>query len=284
MELYSYSVSHLYKLKTIAKQASKVKYYEDVIIEATHKLLEFKISEGPSSSYRDWVNQYRRVWRNNLDLFYFTLCLFIISIVVGWNIGVSKPSYVALIIPQNLMEMIVDHTSWFAELQENPLLGGLIIAINNIKVSIVCFLLGTLCGIGGIGILCFNGILFGTMFGFCLTKGFHNHLLNFVLAHGFLELTIIIASCFAGLLIGRVFYIRPYENFQKRIGLAAKEAGIVASGEIPWLILAAIIEGFVSPFHYLNMELKGLLGITVCLTFVIWTFRPETPGELDSKR
>ena len=46
-------------------------------------------------------------------------------------------------------------------------------------------------------------------------------------------------------------------------------------GIIPWLVLAASIEGFVSPFHYLSYGAKLSLGIIVAAAFWMWTLWPE---------
>ena len=276
---YDNAVGVFFKLKAQNSTTTNFSRYQEVILSTSHELLKFRSNIKEKYGYREWILDYRTIWKRNLELFYFCLALFSVSMIVGWSIGVSEPSFVPLIVPQYLMEQIIDHTSWFAKLQEDPLMGGLGIAINNIRVATVCFLLGSVLGIGGMVLLCFNGLLFGTVFGYCMSRGFHRELFDFVLSHGFLELTIIIASAFAGLLLGRVFYQRPYSKFGERIRCAAREAGIVATGVVPWLILAAFFEGFVSPFHYFTTEIKLLLGVTIGVLFIFWTFKPTISAK-----
>jgi uncharacterized membrane protein SpoIIM required for sporulation len=271
---YDKAVGVYYGFKAKGVKSASFQRYHEVIVSVSHELLSYSPRLNEFTGYADWIKEYRSIWRRHIELFLFCLLLFVVSCLVGWLIGVSQPFYVPLIIEQEFMEMIIDHDSWFARLQDNPLSGGLEIAFNNINVSIKAFILGALLGVGGLVLLCFNGIHFGVVFGYCMYRGFHRELLDFVLSHGFLELTIIIASVFSGLVLGRVFYLRPYSKFAERFRFAAREAGILALGIIPWLALAAVFEGFVSPFHYLSMELKMLVGMLLCLAFILWTFMP----------
>src|SRR5690606_5238727 len=121
--------------------------------------------------------------------------------------------YASVLIPQHLMENIIQNKAWFEDAGDTPLLTGLQIAANNIKVCITAFCLSAIVGVGGLYILCFNGIFFGVIMGVCHLYGFDKPLTEFVLSHGPLELSVIVASAFAGLVYGRVFFMRPYRKF-----------------------------------------------------------------------
>lgn len=272
---YHKLLSHFFSLKNKDHTSKEYDTIHQILLTSSYDLIQKKESKKDGLSYLEWKNSYQNIWLKNIDLFYFSLSVFILSMVVGYHIGTSEPDLVPVILPQALMEMIIDHTKWFEELQKNPLVGGLGIAINNIRVALLCFALGALFGIGAIMLLCYNGFLFGVIFGYCYNNGFLAQLVNFVLTHGFLELTIIIASAFAGLIIGKSFYLRPYKNFPTKFKEACSEAGVIISGVAPWLVLAAFFEGFVSPFHYLSTEIKCLLGVSICLGFIFWTFMPK---------
>ena len=102
-------------------------------------------------------------------------------------------------------------------------------------------------------------------------------LLTFIVSHGILELSIIVASCFAGLIFSRIFYMRPYKNFKTRMAKAGEEGFKILCGVLPWLLVAAFLEVFVSPFDYLDAPLKILLGILAGFYFWFWIFkRPKT--------
>jgi uncharacterized membrane protein SpoIIM required for sporulation len=225
-----------------------------------------------------WARRYRQVWRRNLPLFLFTALVFLASSALGWRIGVSAPEYAPVILSQRLVEDILEKNRWFDSIRESPWASGLAIAANNIKVAVNAFALGAVLGIGGLLVLIFNGLVFGGVLGFCQANGFDRELSAFVSGHGPLELTIIVASTFASFLLGRVFYMRPYSLFRHRMRKAAAEAGCVLLGVLPWLILAAALEVFVSPWPQFSDRSKGLIGLIAAAAFWAWTLAPSRGG------
>lgn len=166
------------------------------------------------------------------------------------------------------------------------MMGAFGIAVNNIKVSLLAFLGGAAFGLGSIYVLLFNGLMFGAVFGYCVKNGFHDRLADFVASHGFLELTVIVAAAFAGLVMGRGIWrglIEDRAKWRERLTETAYEAQVLAMGIIPWLILAGIIEGFVSPFPSLASFEKLLLGLMLAAIFFLYTFWPTSPTDPSSK-
>lgn len=266
---------HLYRVRAKLPPSDPLRLrLEDFMANAAQELVALEKPNKGQHTYRRWVNDYRRIWKENLNLFLFTAFVFLASIFVAWQTTVQDPQYVAAFVPQQMIEQIIEKTKWFEELQKNPLLGGYMIAQNNIQVSILAFALGGLCGIGGLYILVFNGLMFGALMGFCYVNNFDQELTQFVVGHGPLELTIIVASAFAGFMFGRVFYMRPYRLFRVRMGQAAREAGVLLSGILPWLCLAAFIEAFVSPWPGIALGTKLGIGALAAFFFWLWTLWP----------
>lgn len=253
---------------------------EDFLADASGAILFLQPAERtPGSGYQGWIRRYRAAWRENLPLFFFSVLLFAASCLLGWLIGATRQEYASVVIPQHLMEQVLDREAWFRRLLDNPLLFGFDIARNNIKVAITAFVGGALLGLGGLFVLVFNGVFFGAIMGFCAADGFEGELLEFVTAHGPLELTIIIASAFASFLFGRVFYMRPLALMRTRFSLAFREAGVVAAGVAPWLIPAAVLEAFVSPLPDVPSAVRLAAGGGAAALFWWWTFRPSGAGE-----
>ncbi len=273
---YDTLAGKLYQLRASRpKTDSVLQRTEDFVAGISHELISVQEEIRGESFYKEWLRGYRAIWRRELPLFIFTLVLFIASALLGWNIAVNSPEFAAVLIPQQGMENAIEKTPWFENLQDSPIIQGLMIAWNNIQVAITCFTLGALLGLGGLGILCSNGVFFGALLGYCYVQGFHEQLTDFVLGHGPLELTIIIASAFASMLYGRVFYMRPYRLFGKRMARGGKDALYVLTGILPWLLVAASVESLVSPFHYLSLSGKLALGILLAFSFWAWTFWPS---------
>ena len=281
---YDTLIEKLYRSRESSAPDQYRSKLEDAAASFAFDLSTIGAAKQTRGRWRAFVNRSRAIWHAELPLFLLALTFFLLSGFTGWNIAIQFPEYAAVVLPQGALENILDHHAWFQELQKNPLLGGVQIAWNNIRVAVFCFLAGSLLGIGGLYMLCFNGLFFGAMMGYCYTHGFHRQLTDFVLGHGFLELSIIIAAGFASLLYGRAFFQRPIRGFPARLRLYGRSAGIVALGIVPWLLLAATIEAFVSPFDYLTTEMKLLLGAALGTWFWVWTlWPPERAGARSSK-
>jgi|GEM_PF-2314460 len=248
---------------------------EDAFSKLTLNLVHLQSRESTKKRYSWFVGEYRSIWRRELSLFLFCLVVFFATCLIGWNTTIDQPLYASVMVPQVQLELVLDHTPWFERLQDNPLLGGLQIGFNNIMVSIRAFIGGLLLGVGGLIILAYNGIILGSIFGFCFVHDFHGELGNFVLTHGPLELSIIVAAAFTSLVYGQVFFSFSYRTFAQRFRDKGRDALILVIGILPWLVLAAFFEGFVSPFHFLNFQQKLILGNVLGLTFWIWTFWPN---------
>jgi uncharacterized membrane protein SpoIIM required for sporulation len=276
-------VGLLYQLRsvTLADDPKRI-YHEDAVADISHSLLQNPATARHDQRAITFTAEYRKIWREDLSLFVYCVTLFLASLLVGWFFTVHKPEYVVVLIPQGLNEMILDNEQWFSRLKKAPLLYGFQIAANNIKVCLYSFSLGILFGLGGLGIMSFNGVFIGAIVGYASVNGFADPLLHFMLAHGPLELTVIVASAFASLQYGRAFYMRPLSQFPNNIRYGTKRAFTVILGVTPWLILAAMIESFVSPFDYLPPQAKLVLGLAVAVLFWLWTFWPlqqKNPAE-----
>ena len=188
---------------------------------------------------------------------------------------VQRPEFAPLLVNQGMMENILEKNAWFESLQEYSVFGGVMIAWNNILVSVKCFVFSALVGLGGLLLLAYNGIHFGSVMGFCYTHGFDGELSGFVVSHGILELTLIVAASFTGLLFGRVFYMRPYSLFGRRMKRAAHDGGHVLAGLVPWFLVAAAVESLISPWPQIPVTFKLALGALLALMFWIWTFAPS---------
>lgn len=156
------------------------------------------------------------------------------------------------------------------------------IITNNIRVVFTALAGGILAGIGTAAALIFNGASLGATSGFTIVDGNSRQLFEWIPAHGFLELSCIVVAGAAGLRIGGAM-LAPGA---RRRGVALVEEGRAAVemviGTALCLVVAGLIEGFVSP-AWMGITPVLVIGSLVGLTF--WTLvvvrgRPEAaPGE-----
>lgn len=270
---YDRLIGELYRIRRIYPETSELRVsLEDSAASLSHDLVTWRASSRTNGMYSDWLREYRAIWRREFSLFAVLVTLFLTSTVCGWNLGVYHQEYLPALLPQGALENVIEQRPWFDSIKESPVVDGIQIAVNNIQVAINSFVWSALLGIGGLYILCFNGVFLGALVGFCFAHGFEAQIGTFIAAHGPLELTIIIASAFSGLLFGRVFFLRPYRHFAQKIRVGGRQAGVVLLGILPWLVVAALFEVFVSPWDYLSPGGKVLVGLLAAAVFWIWTF------------
>ncbi|PTM58807.1 stage II sporulation protein M [Desmospora activa] len=118
---------------------------------------------------------------------------------------------------------------------------------NNIKVAFLCFALGALLGIGTLWVLFMNGMLIGALAALFHRAGESYGFWALIWPHGVLELAAIFIAGAAGLSLAWSFWVpgelTRIESFKRE----AKVTGQLVVGVIPLFVIAALIEGFITP-------------------------------------
>jgi uncharacterized membrane protein SpoIIM required for sporulation len=121
---------------------------------------------------------------------------------------------------------------------------------NNIQVTLVAFAGGVLLGVGTAFILVFNGAFLGVVSGLAIGSGNGQTFAELVLAHGVLELSCIVVAGAAGLRLGWAIVEPGPSTRRASAARAARSSVLVALGTAPWLVVAGLVEGFVTPAGY----------------------------------
>ena len=127
-----------------------------------------------------------------------------------------------------------------------PLFSSTIIA-NNVQVTFFAFAGGIVLGLGTALILLINGVMLGGTAGVFHAKGLSLYLWSFVLPHGIIELTAICIAGGAGLLLGSAILIPGRRTRRDALVRRGREAVSLLGGTVVLLLLAGLIEGFISP-------------------------------------
>jgi uncharacterized membrane protein SpoIIM required for sporulation len=120
------------------------------------------------------------------------------------------------------------------------------IITNNVQVAFSAFALGALAGVGTIVVLAFNGLFFGSVVGLFANYGLATWLLTFVAAHGVLELTAIFLAGAAGLTIGRTIVAPGDLARRDALIVYGRQAVRLVGASAALLVLAGLLEGFLS--------------------------------------
>lgn len=121
------------------------------------------------------------------------------------------------------------------------------IMTNNIQVTIYTFAFGAIFGLGTLFYLAFNGANIASVLALTYQAGFGNHLVTFMVAHGVIELSCIFIAGGAGLLIGSAMIMPGNLTRADALRTRGMEAVRLMLGVALLLVVAGIIEGFVSP-------------------------------------
>ena len=139
-------------------------------------------------------------------------------------------------------------THWWESLNEDGnQIGAAFIMQNNIRVTIMTFAFGAMLGLGTIYYLAFNGANIASVLALTYQAGFGNDLVTFMVGHGVVELSCIFIAGGAGLLIGSAMIMPGDLSRADAMKTRGMEAVRLMIGVALLLVIAAIIEGFISP-------------------------------------
>lgn len=144
------------------------------------------------------------------------------------------------------------------------------IASNNLMVSFKTFVQGLFFGLGTIFALLANGVMVGAFQYMFVNEGVLQESLLGIWMHGAIEIPSIVIAAGAGFtLIKGFFYPGAYSRYQAFI-LSAKQGVRIYMGLVPFIILAAFIESYVTRMTELNDVFRGFLILGMFIGFLYY--------------
>ncbi len=196
--------------------------------------------------------------------------LFVASLFVGYWLVSTYPELIGLFASPSLIATVERGELWtdsLLNIAPSSVVSVQILA-NNIVVSLFAYCAGFLFGLGTFYIVSINGLMLGAVFAFTRLHGLDDDLFNFIVAHGCVELSIMVLSGAAGAAVGESL-IRP--GTQPR-ALAFQQAAIYTSKVIVACIVLLIgcgfIEGYVSPNERFPLWARVSIGVGYWLFMV----------------
>jgi uncharacterized membrane protein SpoIIM required for sporulation len=89
--------------------------------------------------------------------------------------------------------------------------------------------------------------MIGAVLGLAAHFGMGQTLIEFIVGHGVIELSVIFFAGGAGLQLGWALFNPGNYSRRDALGLAARKAVFLVLAAVPLLIIAGLIEGFISP-------------------------------------
>jgi uncharacterized membrane protein SpoIIM required for sporulation len=153
----------------------------------------------------------------------------------------------------------------------NPILSWLHLMIHNIRVSLLMFASGIFSGIPSLYLLSQNAAMVGIFDQFFAAKGLGIQFFLVVFVHGTLELTAIIISGAAGLILGKSFLFPGTIKRIDALKQGAKDGVKIMIGLMPVFALAAFFEGVITRL-YNDISALTTIVTSLSVVFVIWYF------------
>jgi uncharacterized membrane protein SpoIIM required for sporulation len=188
--------------------------------------------------------------------------LFVLSVGAGLWLIAQYPDLIGLVASPSMIDKVEHGKLWTADILNVTPSSMMSVRIlsNNIAVSIFAFCAGIFFGLGAFYITALNGLMLGALFSFTHQHGLDGELLQFVAAHGPVELSVMCIAAAAGTALGEAL-IRPdapsrresFERAAARVGPALIACALLLLG-------CALIEGFISPDPRIPLLPRALIG------------------------
>jgi len=265
---------HLYRHVCNHYALAQRRRYSPTLVEQLHRLV-LRAHQQLYTRRGAWlwrllifiVADFPRTLRENLRYFLLSLSLFLLpAIVVGVLSSVDE--YLIYSIMGNdavaEMESMYDPANKTIGREEGrdaesdfAMFGYYI--YNNIGIGFRSFALGILAGIGTVMTMIFNGLVLGSVAGHLTRIGYGVTFWPFVCGHGALELTAIVISGAAGLMLGHALLAPGQYRRHDALKLRGRVALKLVMGAALMLLGAAFIEAFWSSSGF-SSEIKYLVA------------------------
>ena len=205
-----------------------------------------------------------KTFRESLPFFITAALLVIVPALIAGFLTNWQPDASTWLLPTSVQEMrplIEDQELWTnIPLEERPYASAFIMS-NNIQVSFMAFGGGITAGLFSLYILIFNGLLLGGITGLTAHYDVGFELWTFVIGHGVIELSAIFIAGGSGLMLGWAIIHPGLLKRGDALMLAARKAVRLIIGCVPILIIAGLIEGFISPNANIPWPVKWSVGV-----------------------
>lgn len=279
-ELYRRAAADLAIARAESRDPRLLNYLNSLVIRAHGKIYRAQ-GEGLEQIKRFFMRDLPRTFRANITYMAIAFGIFVAAAIFGFIATYIDTDFTHFVMLSGVTEQINANEYWWLHLNEGNQIGASFILSNNIVVSIRAFAMGALFGVGAVYDIAFFGAHVGSLFGACfkLNPPFAGELGAFVIGHGVIEISTVFFCSGAGMMIGYAM-IDPGDLTRAQ---ALKKKGIEAAqivvGGAFFLVVAGIIEGFLSPSS-LPSWVKVATGLLTGVAMYAYLFMAgREPGE-----
>jgi len=261
--IYRRTASDLAIARAESRDPRLINYLNNLVIRAHGRIYRADAQGGKKIRHffaRELPRTFRRTWRYTAVSF----TVFFAFSLIGFLGTKYDPEFSEIMgVPPAFRELMIEEKRhWWEEINEKNQIESSRIMTNNVRVTIYTFAFGALFGLGTLFYLAYNGAVNAAVLALVYRAGYGNDLLTFMVGHGVVELSCIFIAGGAGLLIGSAMLMPGDLTRADALKTRGMEAVRLMLGVAVLLVLAGIIEGFISPAPISPVIKFGIGGIT----------------------
>lgn len=228
----------------------QVTRYLNQLVGRAHTL----IYQGEPLRRRRLVHFYRRgfpqLYRAILPYTIAAFVLFLLPALMAFSVVAVNPDWIYVIEGPAISGLVaeVERGELWTDIAPGVRSAAAsLIMTNNIQVMFLTFAGGITVGLLTLWVLASNGMHLGAIFGLLTVHNLAAGLAEFVVAHGVVELSVIFLAGGCGLYVGDGL-LRPGLASRKDVLVQRTRISVqLILGSVPFLVVAGLIEGFLSP-------------------------------------
>ena len=245
--LYRQASADLSTAREDPRSAALARYLNEVLGRSHNLIYAGAPRSRPASALYFLRDGFPQMFRRTLPYSLPAFALFALGAVAGVVLAVADPGFQRFLLNGAMMDTIERGQMWTHGIVAVKPYASSAIMTNNIGVSLAACATGMLAGLGPIYMMLFNGLLIAVVGTACYYGGMSLALWSFVAPHGVLELPAIFIAGGAGLILGKGILFPGTLPRRDAIAEAGHDAVRLLLGVIPLLVVAGVVEGFISP-------------------------------------
>ena len=215
-----------------------------------------------------YLDTYPRIFRETFPLVLLAAMIFVAGGVAGAVVTLRDAGFAHQILGPQMIETIEKREMWTHSILSIKPMAASGIMTNNLTVGFMMFAAGITAGLGTVWMLITNGLLMGVLAVTTARAGMAMQLWEFVAPHGVLELPAIFIAAGAGMEIARGLLFPGLLSRKESLARAGNRAAQLLLGTIPLLVVAGVIEAFISPTK-IAIPLKFLFAAVMFTALVV---------------
>jgi uncharacterized membrane protein SpoIIM required for sporulation len=238
----------------------------------------YKQKKSPLSKLRYFfTDEMPQVIYESRSSFIWAFIFFALSFAIGYFSSIKDPDFAKTIMGESYVEMTVENIKSGDPMAVYKKSGRFDMTFgimeNNMRVTLMYFILGIFAGVGSVAMMMYNGIMVGAFLQFFSQNNLLKEANLTIWMHGTLEISAIVIGTAAGITMGKgLLFPGTYSRMQS-FQMAARKAIKIIVGVMVLLFFAALIEGNLTRHTELGDTFRGVfiaLNVAFLLFYYVW--------------